>query len=91
LIGTELWVVDQARIYGEDDVQIIAVPRVSGKRGAVSMMTADEWLAGGCTAAITSGAYCVCSSRTEDAGSFGDPGWIISSRQEKPGEGGSME
>jgi N-carbamoylputrescine amidase len=76
MIGTELWVMEQAKVYGEDDVQIIAVPRVTSAGPMASTTTADEWLAGGCTAAIISGAYCISSSR--DGGPFGDPGWIVS-------------
>jgi N-carbamoylputrescine amidase len=78
LIGSELWVMEQARVYGEDDVHIIAVPRVTGAGRVPSTTSIEGWLAGGCAAAVTSGAYCISSSRAAGGAGSGGPGWIIS-------------
>jgi N-carbamoylputrescine amidase len=72
LIGTEMWAMDQARFYGEEGVHIIAVPRVT------SASTLDKWLAGGCTAAVVSGAFCVSATRADDMEPFGGCGWVVS-------------
>lgn len=77
LIGLELWIPDQARFYGEDGAQIIAVPRAD--RAAKSDLAASthEWLEGGRAAAAASGAYCISSSRSSHGNDYGGAGWII--------------
>src|SRR2546421_6683906 len=78
LIGSELWLMEQARVYGEDDVHVIAVPRVSLSRHTPGTTTDEEWVAAGCTAAVTAGAYCISSCRAGSGAGSGGPGWIIS-------------
>ena len=77
LIGSELWLMEQARVYGEDDVHVIAVPRVSLPRHMPGTTTDEAWMAAACTAAVTSGAYCISSCRAGDGAGSGGPGWII--------------
>jgi len=75
LIGLELWMPEQARLYGEDGAQIIAVPRADRDTDPDST---NEWLQGGIAAATASGAYCISSSRGTRGSTPGGPGWIIS-------------
>jgi predicted amidohydrolase len=75
LIGMELWLSDQAKLYGEEGAQIIAVPMAAYSADAAAMD--DAWLARGRAAAEASGAYCVASSRGTHANSVGSSGWII--------------
>ena len=79
LIGLELFVPEGARTYGEDNVHIVAIPRVdrsSGdtEEGAVSN---EGWLAGGRAVALESGAFCISSSRGIHANDGGGLGWIL--------------
>ncbi len=71
LICTELWRMEEARLYGEEGVQVLVTPRATGGG------TADKWLAGGRVAAILAGAYGLSSNRIDEAGAFGGQGWII--------------
>jgi N-carbamoylputrescine amidase len=71
LISTELWEMEQARLYGADGAQIIATPRVT------SGATCEKWLAAGRTAAVLAGAFGLSSNRVDDRGSYGGMGWII--------------
>lgn len=74
-ICTELWALDQARIYGKKGVHLIVTPR------ATPHASTEKWLAGGQATAITSGAFSISSnhvSRETDAIHFGGCGWIIS-------------
>lgn len=77
LIGIELWMPEQARLYGEDGAQIIAVPRAD-RALDTDPDSANEWLQGGVAAAKASGAYCISSSRGTRGSALGGPGWIIS-------------
>jgi len=73
-ICTELWAMEQARIYGREGASIIVTPRATGK------VTSDKWLAGGRAAAIISGAFSLSSNRAGSEGHsvhFGGQGWII--------------
>ncbi len=81
LIGLELWIPEQARLYGEDGAQIIAVPRADRSSDADSD-GADEWMQGCIAAASASGAYCISSSRGTRASGVGGPGWVISPQGE---------
>jgi len=54
------------------------VPRVSLSRHAPGTTTDEEWVAAGCTAAVTAGAYCISSCRAGSGAGSGGPGWIIS-------------
>lgn len=77
LIGLELWMTDQARLYGEDSVHIIAVPRVDRSADAESDVANQAWLDGGRTAALAAGAYCISSSRGGRGNSAGGAAWVI--------------
>ena len=73
-ICTELWAMEQARLYGKAGVHIIATPRATTKA------TVDKWLAGGRVAAIVSGAFSLSSNLTSSEGrpaDFGGQGWIV--------------
>jgi N-carbamoylputrescine amidase len=74
LICSELWAMTHAQRYGSAGVQILLVPRATEKA------TSDKWLAGGRTAAVLSGAFCLSSNRTGRRGEteFGGLGWIVS-------------
>ncbi len=79
LIGRELWTPGQAKLYGEDGAQIIAVPRVD-RAGGSSIPAEDEdneWLAGGRAAAKASGACCISSTRGTRGDSLGGTAWVI--------------
>jgi N-carbamoylputrescine amidase len=78
-ICTELWFTQHARQYGKDGIHFLVCPR------ATPTPTANKWIAGGQTAAVVSGAYCLSSNlsgKTPDGGDFAGVGWII-----EPGEG----
>jgi predicted amidohydrolase len=78
LIGLELWMPDAAKTYGEDNVHVIAIPRVDRSADADECASsAQEWLAGGRAAASSSGAFCISSSRGGHAHPVGGPGWIL--------------
>ena len=78
LIGLELLMSDQARLYGEDGAHIVAVPRVDRSGDGDMDGANNEWLEGGRSAAIASGAFCISSSRGGRGNSSGGPGWVIS-------------
>jgi predicted amidohydrolase len=78
LIGMEMWHTDQAKLYGEDGVHFVAVPRVNGVADDETGGPLNEWLAGGRTVATASGAYCISSSRGDRGDFAGGAGWIIS-------------
>jgi predicted amidohydrolase len=77
LIGLELWIPDQAKLYGEDGAQVIAVPRVDRAAQADIETITNEWLAGGRAAAAAAGAYCISSSRGGHGNLMGGAGWIV--------------
>jgi N-carbamoylputrescine amidase len=72
LICSDLWSMSNARSYGKNGVVLIAVPRCTG-------LSTDKWLAGGRTAAVVSGAYCISSNRVGEHGpaKFGGLGWVV--------------
>jgi predicted amidohydrolase len=73
-ICTELWSMEQARLYGKEGASIIVTPRATGKA------TLDKWLVGGRAAAIVSGAFSLSSNRVSFEGNpvhFGGQGWIV--------------
>ena len=79
LICTELWFNQHARQYGKQGAHFLVCPRVTPNP------TAKKWVAGGQTAAVVSGAFCLSSNLsgiTPDGGDFAGVGWII-----EPGEG----
>jgi N-carbamoylputrescine amidase len=74
LICTELWFMEHARSYGQDGVHLLACPR------ATPAPSKDKWLAGGRTAAVVSGAFCLSSNfgGTDRNGMcWAGNGWII--------------
>jgi N-carbamoylputrescine amidase len=77
LIGLELWMPEQARLYGEDGAQIIAVPRADRLLGD-DLDGETEWLRGVLAAAAAAGAYCISSSRGTRGSGSGGAGWVIS-------------
>jgi N-carbamoylputrescine amidase len=80
LICTELWFNQHARQYGKGGVHFLVCPRATPKP------TANKWVAGGQTAAVISGAYCLSSNLsgiTPDGGDFAGVGWIIEPEEGK--------
>ncbi|MEW6406460.1 MAG: carbon-nitrogen hydrolase family protein [Chloroflexota bacterium] len=74
LICTELWFNAHTREYGKQGIDVLACPR------GTPSSTTEKWIAGGRTAAVVSGAFCLSSNltgRTGDGRDFGGRGWII--------------
>jgi len=74
LICTEIWFNVHAREYGKRGMQLLVCPR------ATPNLTAPKWVAGGQTAAVVSGAYCLSSNlsgTTPEGGDYAGVGWII--------------
>ena len=72
-ICTEIWFTEHARHYARQAIHILACPR------ATELATVDKWIAGGRTAAVMAGAFCISSNRG-GVGSgirWGGSGWII--------------
>ncbi len=73
-ICTEMWFFEWARHYAAARADLLSIPRASPHASV------DKWLAGGCAAAVCSGAYCLSSNlwapEGEDA-DLGGLGWII--------------
>ncbi len=74
LICTEIWFNWHAHEYMKAGIQLLLCPR------ATPSGTVDKWIAGGRTAAVVSGAYCL-SSNLGGVGAggakYGGTGWII--------------
>ena len=73
LLCTEMWFTEHARAYARAGADLLLVPR------ATPGNTSDRWLAGGRTAAVMSGAFCLSSNRSGSSGAvpWGALGWII--------------
>ena len=74
LICTELWFNGHAREYAKQEVDLLVCPR------ATEISSTDKWIAGGRTAAVVSGAYCLSSNFSPadvDEMKWGGSGWII--------------
>lgn len=74
LICTEMWFTEHARAYAKQGVHLLACPR------ATPLHSADKWIAGGRTAAVMAGAFCLSSNRggVDSMGAgWGGTGWII--------------
>ena len=71
LICTELWDMEQARLYGLEGTHVLLTPRLT------SAATLDKWLAAGRVAAILAGAFGLSSNRFEKSGLYGGQGWIV--------------
>jgi predicted amidohydrolase len=73
-ICTELWAMENARLYGKEGVHIIVTPRATPKASL------DKWLVGGRATAMISGAFSLSSnhfSTEQDSLHLGGQGWII--------------
>jgi N-carbamoylputrescine amidase len=74
LICTELWFNTHARSYAKEGVDLIVCPR------ATPATSSGKWIAGGRTAAVVSGAFCLSSNRggTDRHGmQWAGRGWVI--------------
>ncbi len=74
LICTELWFGARAREYARQGVQLLACPR------ATPAGSTDKWIAGGTTAAVVAGAFCLSSNFNGpniEGLAFGGSGWVI--------------
>jgi predicted amidohydrolase len=74
LICTELWFMQRARTYGQAGIHLLVCPR------ATELRTVDKWLAGGRSAAVIAGAFCLSSNpytSSDTPVSLGGQGWII--------------
>ena len=79
LVCTEIWFNFRAREYAKGGIQLLLCPR------ATPNPTAPKWVAGGQSAAVVSGAFCLSSNlagTTPEGGDYAGVGWII-----EPGEG----
>ena len=72
MICTEIWFLQHARDYGKSGVHLLLNPRSTPRS------TNAKWLAGGQTAAVVSGAFCLSSNHSGQAGGvdLGGAGWI---------------
>ena len=72
MVCTEIWFMQHARDYGKAGVQLLLNPR------STPWQTNDKWLAGGRTAAVVSGAFCLSSNHAGQADQvkLGGAGWI---------------
>jgi N-carbamoylputrescine amidase len=74
LICTELWFTGHAREYARQGAHLIVCPR------ATPASSTDKWIAGGRTAAVMAGAFCLSSNLIGPnipGTDFGGTGWII--------------
>jgi predicted amidohydrolase len=74
LICSELWFNAHARDYAGGGIHLLVCPRATPKA------TVDKWIAGGRTAAVVSGAYCLSANFAASANSpveWGGSSWII--------------
>ena len=72
MICTEIWFLQHAREYGKGGIHLLLNPRSTPRP------TNAKWLAGGRTAAVVAGAYCLSSNHTGQAGGIdlGGAGWL---------------
>lgn len=72
MICTEIWFMQHAREYSRQGIHFLLNPR------STPMGTNDKWLAGGRTAAVVSGAFCLSSNHSGCAEQIelGGAGWI---------------
>jgi N-carbamoylputrescine amidase len=74
MICTEIWFAEHARSYGKEGAHLLLCPR------GTPMSSADKWVAGGRTAAVVSGAYCLSSNRggvDAQGMEWAGTGWIV--------------
>jgi len=72
MICTEIWFMQHARSYGKAGVQLLLNPR------STPLGTNSKWRAGGRTAAVIAGAYCLSANHAGQAGDMrlGGDGWL---------------
>lgn len=72
MICTEIWFLQHAREYGQGGIHLLLNPRSTPRP------TNAKWLAGGQTAAVVSGAYCLSSNHAgqADGVELGGAGWL---------------
>ena len=72
LICTEIWFLQHAREYGKSGIHLLLNPRSTPRH------TNAKWLAGGRTAAVVAGAYCLSSNHAGQAHQvrLGGAGWL---------------
>ena len=74
LICTDLWFNFHAREYAKQGIHLLMCPRATPERSV------EKWIAGGRTAAVVSGAFCLSSNFGGVSGEgmkWGGGGWII--------------
>ncbi|MGD2100153.1 MAG: carbon-nitrogen hydrolase family protein [Desulfobacterales bacterium] len=74
LICSELWFNQHARDYARQGVHLLVCPRATPKASV------EKWIAGGRTAAVVSGAYCLSSNFSgarANGPDWGGAGWIV--------------
>lgn len=74
LICSDLWFLQHARTYGQQQAQVLCVSRATPSAGD------DLWLAAGQTAAVVSGAYCLSSNQHRPEGvapNMAGNAWVI--------------
>lgn len=80
LICTELWFFEHAREYLKQGVHLLLCPRVTPRNSV------NKWIAGGKSAAVVSGAFCLSSNLgglNIEGIEFGGTGWIIDPEEGK--------
>jgi N-carbamoylputrescine amidase len=72
MICTEIWFLQHAREYGKGGIHLLLNPRSTPRHSNA------KWLAGGQTAAVVSGAYCLSSNHAGQASGveLGGAGWL---------------
>ena len=72
MICTEIWFLQHAREYGKSGIHLLLNPRSTPRHSNA------KWLAGGRTAAVVAGAYCLSSNHAGIAGGvdLGGAGWL---------------
>jgi N-carbamoylputrescine amidase len=70
LIGAELWLTEQARLYGMEHVHLLASPRATAS-------ASEQWLTVGRTAAAVAHTYGLSSNRVGGHPHFDGHGWIV--------------
>lgn len=72
MICTEIWFLQHARDYGKGGIHLLLNPRSTPRP------TNAKWLAGGQTAAVVSGAYCLSANHAGQGGGvdLGGAGWL---------------
>lgn len=73
MLCTDMWFTEHARAYAAQGTEVLLVPR------ATPAASAAKWLAGGRSAAVMAGAFCLSSNRHGLANGvfFGGAAWII--------------